>query len=127
MLQKIKDFFTKNGTVLKAALFGAIGGAIVCYCVLVFYPKNPDTYTNWEQQYNSTQHKLDSATTVTIGLRKQIDSLQKQDLNVVKEEKKLDEKIPVINKQKDEKISVIDRYNADSLERFFAERYDSSK
>lgn len=125
-MQKIKDFFKNNWAVIKAAFFGAIGGAIVCYCVLIFGPKNPTVYTNWEQQYKTTQHQLDSANTVSVDLRKQIDSLQKRDPIIVKQEQQLDKKIPIINKQKDEKISVIDSYNVDSLQRFFAERYDTS-
>lgn len=127
MLQNITKFFSSNWTYIKTAFFSIIVGGILCYFIMIYLPKDPQVVTDWQAQYALTQHKLDSAAISGDNLRKQIDSLQQKGTVISKEEKQLDLKIPVINKQKDEEISVINSYGVDSLQQFFANRYDTSQ
>ena len=81
---------------------------------------------SYRSQIEQLTTKLDSAQTVNMLIDRKVDSVKGKITLITKEINHIDNSITVIKKQTNEKVNSVDRFTANELEQFFADRYNKS-
>tara|TARA_B100002019_G_scaffold260500_1_gene246641 strand:- start:873 stop:1256 length:384 start_codon:yes stop_codon:yes gene_type:complete len=102
-----------------------IAKIFVLISIIVWFlvDKDEPYVSQYQNQINALNSKIDSLHTANDDLIYKIDTLNGQILTLDKEINKQDKQIFTLKKKTNEQINRVDLFNDDELERFFTERY----